>query len=155
MANVPAYFSTVFGRSPFRDLQQHVSLCVTAARELQILFPAAHEGRWDDVEQSYDRITEIENEADAQKRGIRSNLPRGFFLPVARADLLDLLGVGKGGVILVVVIESKQGKDLIDGLNPRFRCSFTAAVGLFAATLPRMCPRGRPGGFDLLCDLFD
>ena len=92
MANVPAYFSTVFGRSPFRDLQQHVSLCVTAARELQTLVPAAHEGRWDDVEQSYDRVTEIENEADAQKRSIRSNLPRGFFLPVARADLLDLLG---------------------------------------------------------------
>ena len=92
MAKVSAYISNVFGRSPFGDLQHHAALCVAAAKELQVLFPATNEGRWDDVEQSYDRLTALENEADLQKRNIRSNLPRGFFLPVARADLLDLLG---------------------------------------------------------------
>ena len=92
MAKVSAYISNVFGRSPFGDLQHHASLCVAAAKELQVLFPATNAGRWDEVEQSYDRLTNLENEADLQKRKIRSNLPRGFFLPVARADLLDLLG---------------------------------------------------------------
>ncbi len=92
MAKVSAYFSNVFGRSPFGDLQQHVARCVMAAKELQVLFPASNEGDWEAVEQAYDRLTEIEHEADLQKRAIRSNLPRGFFLPVARADVLDLLG---------------------------------------------------------------
>ena len=54
--------------------------------------PAASEERWDDVEQSYNHLSDLENQADLQKRNIRSNLPRSFFLPVARADLLDLLG---------------------------------------------------------------
>jgi predicted phosphate transport protein (TIGR00153 family) len=92
MAKVSAYFSNVFGHSPFRDLQNHAALCVEAAKELRVLMPAANEARWDDVEQSYNRLSDLENQADLQKRNIRSNLPRGFFLPVARADLLDLLG---------------------------------------------------------------
>ncbi len=92
MTNVSAYFSGVFGRSPFRDLQNHAKLCVSAAAELKLLFPAANENRWEDVQQHYDRLTEIEQQADEQKRSIRNHLPRGFFLPVARADLLDLLG---------------------------------------------------------------
>ena len=92
MAIFSAYVSKVFGRSPFSDLQAHAGLCIAAAEELLVLFPAAHQADWDKVEQSYDRLTELENQADAHKRKIRSNLPRGFFLPVARADLLDLLG---------------------------------------------------------------
>ncbi|RLQ22248.1 hypothetical protein DWB85_08135 [Seongchinamella sediminis] len=35
-------------------------------------------------------------------------------------DLLELAGVRVGGVVLVVVVEAKQGKDLVDGLDVAF-----------------------------------
>jgi predicted phosphate transport protein (TIGR00153 family) len=92
MANVAGYFSNVFGHSPFRDLQAHAQLCVNAVQELRALFPASFAANWIDVEKSYARLTELENAADEKKRTIRTHLPRGFFLPVARTDLLDLLG---------------------------------------------------------------
>ena len=92
MPNVAGYFSSVFGRSPFRDLQVHASLCLAATEELKTLFPAAFDGTWDQVEACYDRLAQLEHEADDVKRKIRTNLPRGLFLPVERADLLDLLG---------------------------------------------------------------
>jgi len=92
LANVPGYFSTVFGRSPFRDLQNHAGLCILAAEKLLVLFPATFADDWTAVEATYDHLTRIENEADELKRKIRTSLPNGFFLPVARADLLDLLG---------------------------------------------------------------
>ena len=86
-----AYFSGIFGKSPFPILQKHASLCEDTAQVLLQLVPAANEARWDEVEQLYDTLTKLEHKADNQKRKIRSKLPRGFFLPVARADLLDLL----------------------------------------------------------------
>lgn len=92
MANVPGYFSTVFGRSPFRDLQKHAGICISATEELSNLFQATFREDWSSVEATYDRLTEIEHAADELKRKIRTRLPRGFFMPVARADLLDLLG---------------------------------------------------------------
>jgi len=91
MTKAPAYFSGVFGRSPFPTLQKHGVLCAAAAKELLLLVPAAGAGAWDEVEQHYGRLTELEHKADKLKRKIRRNLPRGFFLPVARADILDLL----------------------------------------------------------------
>ena len=92
MAHVAAYISNVFGRSPFGGLQIHAKGCAKTARELIPLFDAANDARWEDVDQLYQQIADLENQADDQKRLVRSTLPRGFFLPVARADLLDLVG---------------------------------------------------------------
>lgn len=92
MANVSGYFSKVFGESPFGDLQEHAKLCLAATEELKTLFPATFDGQWGEVENCYNRLSELEQQADQVKRKIRTNLPRGLFLPVARADLLDLLG---------------------------------------------------------------
>ncbi len=93
MAKVSAYFSGIFGKSPFPVLQKHASLCAEASELLLQLVPAANAGNWDEVENLYDALTQLEHKADKQKRKIRSKLPRGFFLPVARADLLDLLSL--------------------------------------------------------------
>jgi len=92
IAKISAYFSGVFGKSPFYNLQLHARLCIEAVEELLLLFPAANGGDWALVEKHYQHIAALENEADERKREIRGDLPRGFFLPVARADLLDLLG---------------------------------------------------------------
>jgi len=92
MAKVGGYFSRVFGPSPFSELQAHAALCIEAVEELPELFQASNQDDWTRVEQSYDNLTRLEHKADEKKRNIRSNLPKGFFLPVARADLLELLG---------------------------------------------------------------
>lgn len=52
-------------------------------------------------------------------------------------DLLELLGVRVGGVVLVVIIQPKQGKDLIEGLNVGVR-NRAAPFGPLPS-LPRRC----------------
>ena len=45
-------------------------------------------------------------------------------------DLLELLRVWKGRVILIVVIQSEQGEDLVDGLYMGFRGGLAGGVSL-------------------------
>ncbi len=72
-------------------MRKHGLLCLAASRQLHDLVVAANDGDWPTVEEHYNRVTELEHKADLQKRKIRRRLPRGFFLPVARADLLNLV----------------------------------------------------------------
>ena len=88
---VPSYFMGIFGRSPFDPLQEHMGLCERAAAHIEELLTRAGEGAWTEVERIQEKIVDLEKTADEHKRNIRMRLPRGFFLPVARADLLDLL----------------------------------------------------------------
>jgi len=48
-------------------------------------------GDWAAVEGSRSRIVENEQKADELKREIRATIPKSMFMPVPRADLLDLL----------------------------------------------------------------
>ena len=49
-------------------------------------------------------------------------------------DLLELLRVGKGGVVLVVIVQPEQGENLVDRLYPGFQGG--PALG---PSLPRRC----------------
>ena len=51
-------------------------------------------------------------------------------------DLTQLLGIRVGGIILVVVVQSEQGEDLVDRLDMR---GVRAGAFRRAFTLPRMC----------------
>ena len=88
MAN---YFEGIFGRSPFKPVQEHMDLCHQAAALIEELLARAGSQSWPEVEEIREQIVALERRADDRKRDIRLHLPRGFFLPVARADLLDLL----------------------------------------------------------------
>ncbi|MDH3644572.1 MAG: TIGR00153 family protein [Gammaproteobacteria bacterium] len=88
MAN---YLDGIFGRSPFKPVQQHMDLCHRAAALVEELLTHSSSQAWSDVEKVQQQIVDLERQADERKRDIRIHLPRGFFLPVARADLLDLL----------------------------------------------------------------
>ena len=85
------YFEGIFGRSPFHPVQRHMGLCHGAAALVEELLVQSSAQEWEKVEEVQRRIVELEREADTCKRDIRLHLPRGFFLPVARADLLDLV----------------------------------------------------------------
>jgi predicted phosphate transport protein (TIGR00153 family) len=91
LSGVGEYFSSIFGKSPFRPIQQHMGLCMNAASEVVNLVTATMASDFAEVERLQRLISSLEGQADELKREIRLNLPRGFLLPVARADVLDLL----------------------------------------------------------------
>lgn len=86
----------VFGRSPFIPLQSHmqkVSECVGLIPELFEAYGAADEAR---LQKLTKEISKLEHEADLIKHDIRDSLPRGLFLPVDRANLLNILAIQDG-----------------------------------------------------------
>ena len=83
----------IFGRSPVRPLQQHMAKVAACANELSAFFDAVRANDWTRATEVRARVTDLEDEADALKTEIRLHLPNSLFMPVARADLLDLLRV--------------------------------------------------------------
>lgn len=86
-------FAGIFGRSPVRPLQQHMAKVSACASELSAFFEAIRAGDWQKVDDARSRVKALEDEADELKTEIRLHLPKSLFMPVARADLLDLLRV--------------------------------------------------------------
>lgn len=86
-------FAGIFGRSPVRPLQQHMAKVSACASELSTFFEAISAGDWKKVDDARSRVKALEDEADELKTEIRLHLPKSLFMPVARADLLDLLRV--------------------------------------------------------------
>jgi len=82
---------SLFGRSPIRPMQQHMSAAVACAR--QVLPFAEAMARGDEAEMGRIRveIDRLEHEADSIKNEIRSHLPRRFFMAVERRDMLEIL----------------------------------------------------------------
>jgi hypothetical protein len=81
----------MFGASPIRPMQQHMSKAVACVSELTPFFDAVIKHDLDEMEQIQQRIVTLEHEADVLKKELRLHLPKGLFLPVSRRDLLDVL----------------------------------------------------------------
>lgn len=86
-------FLNMFGRSPIRPLEAHMSKVHLCVKELDPFFEAVLEGKWPEAALIQQDIVRLENEADDLKRDLRLHLPKGLFLPVSRSDLLELLTV--------------------------------------------------------------
>ena len=83
----------LFGRSPFGPLQAHmdgVAECVAMAGEA---LAAMQRGDHAEVERLAPEVSKCEHEADLVKNDIRNHLPRSLFLPVDRANLLEILSI--------------------------------------------------------------
>jgi predicted phosphate transport protein (TIGR00153 family) len=85
------YISKIFGKSPVGPIQEHMDTCYRCAKELVTFFSFVVADDWDSADKSRSRLVELENEADALKKQIRSQLPKSLFMPVPREDLLELL----------------------------------------------------------------
>ena len=83
--------ANLFGKSPFKALQQHMRVVLACARDVPVLFEALIAGDRQGVLAAKDRIFETENEADKIKNEMRIHLPRSMFMPVDRRDLLEVL----------------------------------------------------------------
>ena len=78
-------------QSPFKPLQEHMRVVAKCVAEFMPLFEALFERDQNRVKEIAEKIDKIESEADAIKNGLRLNLPKTIFLPVARPDLLVLI----------------------------------------------------------------
>ncbi|MFQ5676593.1 MAG: TIGR00153 family protein [bacterium] len=83
----------IFGKSPFSPLQSHMSRVADCVEKVDKFFEALQIGDQDEIERVASEVSELEHAADLAKNDIRNNLPKGLFLPVDKASLLDILSV--------------------------------------------------------------
>ena len=86
-------FASLFSKSPFKPMQQHMRVVTDCVAEVPGLFQALIDGNAANLEAQKDKIFEKENAADALKNDIRDHLPRSILMPVDRRDLLEVLGM--------------------------------------------------------------
>ncbi len=83
----------LFSRSPFTPLQTHMEKVAECVGKLDDLYAAFVKNDSKLILEITDEISDLEHSADLTKNDIRSNLPRGLFLAINRADLLQILSL--------------------------------------------------------------
>ena len=83
--------AALFGRSPFKPMQDHMAIVAECVAQVPTLFDALIAGDEAARETAKDRIFEREHAADRLKNEVRLHLPKGLFMPVDRRDLLAVL----------------------------------------------------------------
>lgn len=86
-------FLKLFGRSPFKPMQEHMAAVISCVGEVPGMIEALCAGDQDKVKESKERIFAFESEADTIKDQLRAHLPTGLLLPVDRRDLLEILHI--------------------------------------------------------------
>ncbi len=81
----------VFAKSPLKPLETHIRMVSNCSNQLVPFFDAISENDWSSAGNIRTKISKYEKDADALKRQLRLELPGGLFMPVDRADLLELL----------------------------------------------------------------
>lgn len=128
------YIYRMFGASPVRPMQQHMSKALACVSELTPFFEAVVNKDLAGMARVQQRIVELENEADVIKKELRLHLPKGMFLPVSRRDLLDVLAMqdnqaNKAKDIAGLMLGRKM--TLPEAMAPRFldyvKCSVEAS----------------------------
>lgn len=85
--------AALFGKSPFKPLQQHMRIVTECVAEVPGLFQALVEGDAAALEAQKNKIFAKEHEADDLKNDLRGHLPKSLLMPVDRRDLLEVLGM--------------------------------------------------------------
>ena len=85
--------SELFGKSPIKPLQEHMSVVASCAFALESFLEATYKGDWQEAEHRYQEIRELEHQGDDLKREFRLNMPNSLFMPVPRTDLLELISL--------------------------------------------------------------
>ena len=85
--------SDLFGKSPIKPLQEHMSVVTDCTAQLQSFIEAASKDDWEQADRIYQHIRELENHADDLKTEFRRNMPNSLFMPVPRTDLLELITI--------------------------------------------------------------
>jgi len=80
-----------FEQAPFGPLGEHVAEVKKCVALVGPMFECVGKRDYDGLRQLSDRVFKLEHQADQIKDEIRRRIPRNFFLPVYRGDLLAYL----------------------------------------------------------------
>jgi len=81
----------VFAISPIKPIQLHMDKVAVCSELLLPFFEASSNNDWVKAEQVRQQISQFEQDADELKRELRLTLPKGLFMPIDRADLIELV----------------------------------------------------------------
>ncbi|MDP2562238.1 TIGR00153 family protein [Psychrobium sp. 1_MG-2023] len=81
----------VFAKSPIKPLQEHICKVHQCAEHLVPFFKAVYAQDWNKAANVRAELSQLEKSADKLKREVRTNLPKGLFMPVDRTDMLGLI----------------------------------------------------------------
>ena len=102
----------LFGKSPFKPMADHAERVHQTVVLMPELLTAFMDGRWDETQALYERISKLEHKADVLKNEIRDHLPKSMFLPVDRGDVLLFLkeqdGIADAAEDLAVILSMRQ-----------------------------------------------
>lgn len=125
--------ASLFGKSPFGPLREHMKLVSECAALMVPFFEAVASGDTEKIEETKKRIFELEKLADEVKNEIRVHLHRRLFLPVDRGDLLQLLKTQdsiadrvQDVAALVVIGKLRIPESHVDGLMSFVRLNLEA-----------------------------
>ena len=85
--------AALFGKSPFKPMQEHMRIVLECVSEVPALFQALADGDQAKLESQKNLIFDKEHSADRLKNELRGRLPKSILMPVDRRDLLDVLGM--------------------------------------------------------------
>lgn len=85
------YLSGIFGASPIRPLQKHMSQVIECATELIPFIDAVLAQDADARTRHHRAIIDREHAADTLKKELRLHLPTSLFMPIDRRDVLEVL----------------------------------------------------------------
>lgn len=81
----------LFRESPFEPLRYHMKTVTECVAFVRPMFEAVRDKNYDGLQDIARKVFKTEHEADIIKDEIRQTIPRRFFLPVYRGDLLGYL----------------------------------------------------------------
>jgi uncharacterized protein len=81
----------LFGKSPFSPLQNHMKKVGICIKKLTEIFQEIENKNFDKIESLVSELSKLEHEADLTKNDIRNHLPKSLFLPISRAQFLEVL----------------------------------------------------------------
>lgn len=85
-----------FDKSPFGPLSQHMSKVKECVALVEPMFTFLREKDYEGLQAVTEQVFKLEHEADEVKDEIRSCIPKSFFLPIFRGDLLAYLKLQDG-----------------------------------------------------------
>jgi len=111
--------SSIFAKSPFKPLRDHMDKVVESVAPLNDFFEALFQKDYSKLEKIQKQVIQSEKEADSIKNEVRNHLPRFIFMPINRRDLLEMLDmqdsiadVAEDIVILLYIRKMNLTKEL-------------------------------------------
>lgn len=137
----------LFKQSPFEPLRYHMDAVKKCVALVWPMFDAVRDGKYDDLDDLVRKVFKAEHAADEIKNEIRQTVPKRFFLPVYRGDLLgyvklqdDMADAAEDIAVLLTIKRLALPEGLVD---PAFEyinkvkevCTHTYAISDYLPTL--------------------